>query len=286
MRGIGDVLPKEQPAKIEEVTAIREALTPAVRASITEDRRKKLDEMLGDENLKPITIDELPPSFVTGLRERDGRVGRQVLVYPKPNDFLWRAEAMDEFVRTLRELSNDGKSQGRVAGSIPLTSDILDSIGRDAPIASAASLAGVVLVVVLTLRAVRPSIYVIVSLIIGVLWLGGATMALGVKINFANFIAFPITFGIGVDYAVNVISRYTQDGEDDVRNAIMSTGGAVALASCTTIIGYSSLLLAKTRALFYFGLVAVMGEVSCLTTAVVALPALLLLIARMRRDKS
>jgi predicted RND superfamily exporter protein len=283
VRGADDVLPKDQTKKIQEVAAIREALTPAVRAAIPEDKRKKLDDILGDEHLQPVTMADLPPSFLTGLRERDGSIGRQVLVYPKPNDFLWRAEAMHEFVKTLRELSAGDGRPGRVAGSIPLTSDILDSIGRDAPIASVASFVGVVIVVLVILRAVRPSIYVLVSLMVGVLWLGAATMALGVKINFANFIAFPITFGIGVDYAVNVIARYEQDGEDDVRNAIMSTGGAVGLASMTTIIGYSSLLLAKTRALFYFGLVAVMGEVSCLTTAVVTLPAALILLRRLRK---
>jgi hypothetical protein len=287
VRGADDVLPKDQAAKIEEVKAIREALTPAVRAAIPEDKRKRLDDTLGEENLKPITLADLPPTFLTGLRERDGTIGRQVLVFPKPNDFLWRAEAMNEFVGTLRALATDPAlgRPGRVAGSIPLTSDILGSIARDAPIASGASLAGVIIVVLVVIRRPRATLYVIMSLVIGVLWLGGATMALGVKINFANFIAFPITFGIGVDYAVNVMSRYEQDDETDVRGAIMSTGGAVGLASLTTIIGYSSLLLAKTRALFYFGLVAVMGEVSCLTTAVIALPALLLLAQRLRSDR-
>ncbi len=282
VRSADDVLPKQQAEKIEQVTAIREALTPAVRAALPEDKRKKLDEMLGGDDLKQVTMADLPASFLTGLRERDGTIGRQILVYPRPNDFLWRAEAMHEFVRTLRELSTDKGRGGRVAGSIPLTSDILDSIGRDAPIASAASLAGVILVVIVVLRALRPTLYVIVSLLIGVVWLAGGTMALGIKINFANFIAFPITFGIGVDYAVNVIARYEQDDTHNVRTAIMSTGGAVGLCSMTTIIGYSSLLLAKTRALYYFGLVAVMGEVACLTTAVIALPALLLLLQRWR----
>src|SRR5207247_1365898 len=61
----------------------------------------------------------------------------------------------------------------------------------------------------------------------------------------------------------------------DVRSAVLSTGGAVALCSLTTVIGYSSLLLAKNRALFYFGVVAVIGELACLVTAVIALPALL-----------
>jgi predicted RND superfamily exporter protein len=43
----------------------------------------------------------------------------------------------------------------------------------------------------------------------------------------------------------------------------------------TTIIGYSSLLMAQNRGLFLFGAVAVLGEVCCLSTAVVLVPALL-----------
>jgi predicted RND superfamily exporter protein len=103
-------------------------------------------------------------------------------------------------------------------------------------------------------------------------------MRLGIKINFVNFIAFPITFGIGVDYAVNVMARYLRDGARDVTAAVRGTGGAVGLCSLTTIIGYSSLLVAKNVGLFLFGLLAVFGEVACLTTAVVLLPAVLTLV--------
>src|SRR6185437_15820866 len=108
--------------------------------------------------------------------------------------------------------------------------------------------------------------FVIGSLMVGVLWLLAVTMKLGIKINFVNFIAFPITFGIGVDYAVNVMARYLGDG------------GAVGLCSLTTVIGYSSLLVAQNVGLFLFGLLAVFGEICCLTTAVVVLPAVLMLV--------
>src|ERR1019366_7670635 len=115
------------------------------------------------------------------------------------------------------------------------------------------------------------------ALLLGVLWLGGATMALGIKINFSNFIAFPITLGIGFDYAVNVMTR-------DVQDAVRSTGSAVALCSLTTIIGYSSLLLARSRALLLFGLLPSLGEIACLAAAVVALPAWLVLTRSRRVD--
>jgi hypothetical protein len=80
------------------------------------------------------------------------------------------------------------------------------------------------------------------------------------------------------------MTRYVQDGERDIQGAVRSTGGAVALCSVTTILGYSSLLLAKNRALFLFGLLAVLGEIACLTTAIVALPAFLVLARRLRGD--
>jgi hypothetical protein len=272
-----DVLPPEQDARVAEARAIRAALTPKIRSLIDPDKRDKLDKMLGDDDLTPVGAADLPHSFTAGLRERDGSIGRTVLVYPRPSGELWKAESIHLFVSTLRDIAAraalpDGKP-GRVAGSIPLSGDILSSIGRDAPIASTVSFFGVVAVVVIVLRAHRAAVYVIGSLLLGILWLAGATMALKIKINFSNFIAFPITLGIGVDYAVNVMTRYVQDGESDVRGAMRSTGGAVALCSLTTIIGYSSLLLAKNQALFLFGSLAVLGEIACLTAAVVALPA-------------
>jgi predicted RND superfamily exporter protein len=110
-------------------------------------------------------------------------------------------------------------------------------------------------------------------------------MKLGIKINFVNFIAFPITFGIGVDYAVNVMARYLRDGSKDIVAAVRGTGGAVGLCSLTTVIGYSSLLVAQNVGLFLFGLLAVFGEICCLTTAVVVLPAVLMLVRPSSRPR-
>jgi len=45
----------------------------------------------------------------------------------------------------------------------------------------------------------------------------------------------------------------------------------------TTVIGFGSLLVAQNGALFSFGELAVTGELTCLLTAVLAVPAYLLL---------
>jgi uncharacterized protein len=275
VRTLDDVIPIEQDAKIAAADQIREDLTPKIRDSLKEDQRRSVDRFLGSGPLTALTLADVPPAFTTGLRERDGTVGRTVLVYPRPGQALWQGRLLADFVRRLRVAASVDAPlpPGRVAGSHALSADLLEAVQRDGLIASVTAFVGVVLVVVLLLR-IRPStLLVLVSLVLGVLWLAAMAITFKIRINFANFIAFPITFGIGVDYAVNVASRWELDGCRSMADAVRTTGGAVTLCSMTTIIGYSSLLIAENQALFLFGLLAVLGEIACLTTAVIVMPA-------------
>ena len=105
------------------------------------------------------------------------------------------------------------------------------------------------------------------------------------KINFLNFIALPITFGIGVDYAVNIFSRYREEGDASLDKVIRDTGGAVLLCSFTTVVGYGSLLIASNQAFVSFGWLAVIGELTCLLAAVFAMPAILHTLYEARQAK-
>ena len=254
-------------------------------ASLTPSQRDYAEKLYRTEPAE-VTLEELPRTFTLGLRERDGRAGDIVLVYPDMGSDWWNGHAIAGFVGGLRDVARRSALGGRpprVAGSIALSADLAHAIMVDGALACAVAFAGVVTVVVLLLRFRRATLYVVSALLIGLLWLAGATHLLGIRINFGNFIAFPITLGIGVDYAVNVVLRYEMDGERDVLAAVRSTGAAVALCSLTTIIGYSSLLMAQNRALYLFGLLAVFGEIACLSVALAGLPAFVLLRQRRRR---
>jgi len=279
VRTIDDVLPRDQEAKIAEIDAIRDDLTPASLAQVKTSERRRLDALLDEGPLRPLTVADVPPTLTTGLVERDGTYGLTVLAFPRPTPALWQGPSLSQLVDTLRMVARTGVGPGtrpaRVASSLALSSDIVSSIRRDGPRVSVVAFLGVVAIVWSVLRQPRLAALVACSLAIAVLLQLALAMSLGVRINFANFIAYPITFGIGVDYAANIASRYLQDGERDVARVLRSTGGAVALCSLTTILGYSSLLLAENRALFSFGVLAVLGELCCLSTALVLLPAAL-----------
>jgi len=86
----------------------------------------------------------------------------------------------------------------------------------------------------------------------------------GIKINFLDFVALPITLGLGVDYAINM-----------AHGTLRSTGGTVLVCSLTTIIGYGSLLVSDNLAIRGFGTASLIGEVTCVVAALAIVPAIL-----------
>jgi predicted RND superfamily exporter protein len=158
---------------------------------------------------------------------------------------------------------------------------MLRSMEKDGRRASIVSLAAVAIVVLLATRNVRGAFAVLAALLVGVTWLVGGAAWLGEKFNYVNFVTLPITFGIGCEYPFNVYDRSRLLG-GDVSSAVRRVGGAVALCSYTTVVGYGSMLFADFQALQSFGRLAVSGELACLTGALFILPALLHLLGRRR----
>ena len=285
-------------AAVEEARAISEALTPRLRSQLSEADRRLVEEALTKKSLTPLEARDLPSALVAGMREKDGRIDRSVLVYPKLGGGTWNAARIQAFADDVRKEAAAESPTIQAAGTVLLSSDIARALKQDGPRATVLSLLAVLAICIATFRRNAQnnvpvnrrgwflSAAAISSLFLGVLFMLGGLAWTGTRLNFSNFVALPITFGIGADYSINMLQRYQEEGKLDVSRVLKGTGGAVALCSATTIIGFGSLLVAQNRALFSFGVFAVVGEFVSLITAVIVLPSLLLLGERARRRSS
>jgi predicted RND superfamily exporter protein len=279
---ISSVVPAKQSEKL--------AVIGEMVADLTDSTLQKVSDVAQRERLrtvraelaaqKPVAAADAPPTLMDRFRERDGTLGRIAAVTARPDAKLEIAENLQAFVKAVRNISLDGASYDATGDKV-IFADLLKDIEVEGPRTTFLSLAGVLLLVFVFFRNLRTSIEVVGSLTIGVILMCGVAATIGLKINFFNFIVFPITFGIAVDYGANVAARVRERG-GDVIGSMAEVGPAVALCSWTSIIGYGTLLYSLNRALRSFGWYAMVGEVCTITTALVLLPALLLLARRQR----
>jgi predicted RND superfamily exporter protein len=274
---VQDLLPgdhQEQARKLEALARIRERLTPAVLAALDEGERRRVEALRPPEALREIGPGDLPALLRRRFEERDGRVGTPFYVKFGSDVSLSDGHNLLRIARATDDVPLADGTIVHTASRSTIFAEMIRSMERDGPRATLASLLAVALVVVLATRSARGAAVVLCALLTGATWLVGGAAVLGEKLNYVNFVVLPITFGIGCEYPFNVHDRARLLG-GDVSAAVSRVGGAVALCSYTTVVGYASLLFADFQALRSFGTLAVCGELACLTAGVVLLPALL-----------
>jgi len=274
---LDDMVPPDQPQKLRLLAEFRQLLKPSVRKFVPQEYRSFARTVVESEGIEPFSETDLSPALLEKFTERDGRRGNLVLV-DKPVVAQGQQEnalVTVDFVRSLRQAASEVNPKTAAAGYLPVTADMITAIKTAGPRATLLAGLAVLFIIAIFFRDVKTVALVTFSLWMGVFWMAGVILWLEIKINFLNFIALPITFGIGMDYGVNIFQRYREGGSKNLLDAVRHTGGAVALCSLTTVIGYTSLLMAGNQAFVSFGIMAVLGELCCALTAIVFLPAIL-----------
>ncbi|HXU03756.1 MAG TPA: MMPL family transporter [Polyangia bacterium] len=266
--------PEVQQRKLELLAQIRKLTHDPALTILTDKEKADLAKIDPSPDLHALGPMDLPAIARRPFTEVDGSVGKVVLVYPPEQGVsVWNGRDLLRIASVLQTIKLDNGKVIETSGFAVVFGAMIRSILRDGPIATIASLIAVLIIIAFTIRPAAAALMALATLALGVLlMMGGAGLA-QVRVTFLNFIALPITFGIGAEYALNVVVRYRE--ERNVTRAVVSTGAAVALCSWTTIVGYGSLLAASNQALNGFGLMAIIGEVVCLSAAIVALPAFL-----------
>jgi uncharacterized protein len=277
VRSAQQLLPDTRFQAIEEAKLLKSAITPKLRSKLADSDRQLLDRALSAQSMVALTAHDLPEAFAAGLRERDGRVGRSVLVFPKVGGGTWQSERLAAFSRDVRQAAREAGAIA--AGPLLLSSDLAHAIRADGPRVTLLSFACVIAICIAAFGVVGRQAWAfsglaVAALLLGVTFMLGALAWTGAKLNFSNFVALPITFGISADYSINMLRRFQSEGES-TDERLSHTSGALVLCSAMTVIGWGALLLVENQALFSFGVFAISGEIASLVAAVLALPAVL-----------
>jgi hypothetical protein len=259
-----DLVPTHQEEKIPILMQLRRRILKAHRMGLVHDW-EKVEPYLPPEDLQAFGMNELPDAIARPYTEKDGTRGRIVYISPADGSDTADAHYLLRWADGYRSTVLPDGTEIRGSGRAVIYADMWSAILKDVPRAVAVSLLATLCIVALSFRERRAMARVILSLMVGVLWTVGMLALWKFKLNFLNFIALPVTFGIGVDYAVNIVQRDLE--LRDPLEVLRRTGGAGPLQPDHPA------RLPRPRALAQLrgaqpGVTAVIGEAACLLAAV------------------
>jgi hypothetical protein len=270
---IDDLLPSDQAKKLAVLAEIRSLLSSKDIEALADADRAEALRLRPPDDLRALGDADVPEAIAWPFIEADGSRGKLLLATAGKGYEVWDAHDTVRFADNVRALGLP--PDVHFGGASFVFADVLDAVLTDGPRATLAAAVGAVLIVLLVLGFNRYGFVTLMCGASGTLLMIGCAALLGFKINFLDFVALPITIGIGIEYSVNIVSRARQEGPKRATTVIESTGGAVFLCSYTTIVGYGSLLLSQNLGIRSFGLAAMLGELTCIFVALLLAPALL-----------
>ncbi|MCK5040900.1 MAG: MMPL family transporter, partial [Sphingomonadales bacterium] len=245
------------------------------------------DQRLGEGNWQDyLDIETLDPADLPeGLRRVYTGVssGNGYLIYIFNSVTMHIAELAKQFSDDIREIEVDGKTYYPATESLIFV-DMLALMKQDALKAILAVTFVTFLATFLFFRSFVDTLIVLSPTLLGMLMLWGVMGIFNIKLSIFNMIILPTVIGIGVDNGIHIFHRYKEE-TGDVITTLKTTGGAAAVTTITTMLGFAGMLSADMGGLMSLGILAVTGFATCLFASWTILPALLEIRHRPRRQK-
>jgi hydrophobe/amphiphile efflux-3 (HAE3) family protein len=99
----------------------------------------------------------------------------------------------------------------------------------------------------------------------------------GIKLNMAVMGAFPVMIGLGIDYGIQFHARLDEEArkgslDKAVTVMVTRTGPAVMYAMLATCMGFLAMFISTVPMIRSFGLVAMIGVMSCFVISLIGIP--------------
>ena len=221
-----------------------------------------LDEARNSLQAQEVTLDSLPASLVSQWRGAGGQARVSMLPKGDPNNNA----VLRTFTRAVLKVAPD------VVGAplgIQRSGDVVVGAFVEAGLLSFVAITVLLFIVLRRMRDVAITMAPIV--LTGLLTLGSCVV-LGLPLNFANIIALPLLFGIGVAFHIYFVMAWRAGGSHLLQSSLTR---AIFFSALTTATGFGSLWASSHPGTASMGKLLMISLVWTLVSALLFQPALM-----------
>ncbi|MGN6136125.1 MAG: MMPL family transporter [Aureliella sp.] len=261
-----------------------EAATAQAGASVAA-ALQPLAEAIAQAQMGLQRLREAVPKEGPLLLEDQGKLGICLVRLPHVDDEPVEAQnllaCLHGHLDALRSQSGDADIW--LTGMPVLEWDESQSSQRDMQNATLLSLVGVAVIFVFGFGSWRMPCAAVVCLAIGLIWTVGLTTLCIGHLNLFSVAFGAIIAGLGIDYAIHLLTRLQTDGQgigsDDLPQTLAAAvghcGKGVLTGAVTTAAAFAAAMLTPFRGMTELGQICAMGTLACMAVTIWVLPALL-----------
>ena len=239
---------------------------PAFRANaqeaLTQPLSALLDQIRNMLAAEPVTLQSLPPDLVRDWVSPSGQARVEVLPKGDSND----NRVLVRFAKAVRRVAPDA-TNGPI--SIQAAAKTIQNAFIEAGILSLIAVAALLFV---KLRSLKEVAFTLAPVVLSGFLTLGTCVLINQPINFANIIAFPLLFGVGVAFHIYFVLAW-RAGETNLLQSSLTR--AVLFSALTTGVAFGSLWLSSHPGTASMGKILMISIVWTLVCALLFEPALL-----------
>ena len=233
----------------------------ALLLSSLPERLKKLRQSL---DAREVTVEDLPEL----LRQRKIAADGRTLVEVFPSESLTSNDALKRFVTAVRRVAPNATEDPVI---LLEGGDAVTTAFRQAGIFS---LAAITVLLLIVLQSVIDTLLILFPLALAAVFTVSSSVILGIPFNFANIIAIPLLFSLGVAYGIYLVLRErSADSIADVMTT--STPRAILFSALTTMCSFGTLAISSHLGTASMGQLLTISLTLALVCTLVVLPCLL-----------
>jgi predicted RND superfamily exporter protein len=234
-----------------------------------------LDHLKAALKARPVGINDLPEDLRERWLSADGKARvevRPAIAISDSHDLRRFAEAVQGVVPT-------------AVGTPVIVTEAADVVSTAFVVATAIAVALVVLILLAVLRNIYDMLLVVLPLVLAAVLTSLTAVALGLALNFANIIALPLLFGLGVSSAIHVVLRWREEGRS-IGPIPSSTSRSVLYSALTTVGAVGSLAISGHPGMVSMGYLLTIAIGYTLITTLFMLPSLIAWVSSDRSNET
>lgn len=251
-------------------------------------------ELTAEKQSDPVRTRELVEDFWLGDPWFLSANRHWALVYAQP-----RYNMMDSIFKTIEVVEEmdsvlavaENKMEGvfiGMTGMPVIQKDEMNATTRDSAVSTVVAFVLIIILLIVSFRVKTAPILAGAALVTGIIWAAGMAGLLVGRLNITTAFFAVYLVGLGIDFCIHYIHGYNEQKSaglspaEAVGAALRTNGGSIVTGGFTTAFAFLALVLTDAPMYQEMGLVAGIGVLGCVFSALLILPSVLFLLDKRR----